>query len=88
MSPGKAARELEIPSALSTQQSSLERLTAMVGQLTDRLKPIIREEPTGAPNEKPERAYQTPMARRMVDVARGIDEIADRIVWLNDHIEL
>jgi len=86
--PGSPPREVEIPAALSANQAALERLGAIVTEMGDRLKPILREEPQAGVDARPERAWVTSLARRIADQGRGIDEIADRLIYLNQHLEI
>lgn len=86
--PGQPPREVEISAVLSSNQNALERLGAAVTELGDRLKPVLRDEPQTGADGQPERAWVTPLARRIADQGRSIGEVADRVVYLSQHLEI
>lgn len=83
------SREPFVSSAANSIASQLERLENQVESLSNRLKPVLREEPTDAPAAKANaREVTTPLADDLYSYSGRISATADSLGDLLSRMEL
>ena len=80
----EVAKDLEIPRAMTAQNMAIERLEQLVEQLSVKIQPILRSEPTGEGiNGIDEKQSTVSLVNDIVGKTRNIERISDKLETLS-----